>query len=278
MLNTQTSRKVLMKKLLMCSPEFFGVSYDINPWMSDNIGKVNHSLAVQQWNALYHQLSKIARVDVLPGIENLPDLVFTANAGFVNNTTAIVSTFLMQQRQPEEKHFKDWFKSKNYITLQLKNSYEGEGDHLVDKWNRHWIGSGFRTSKDAAEELKKILWVNVTYLELIDPRWYHLDTCFCPLPNGELMWYPNAFSPASQMFIKNSFKNFISVTIEDALAFCCNAVAIDNKIFLPKNNSASNKLKELGYDVYEFNLSEFIKAGGAAKCLVLDCGTDTETK
>jgi N-dimethylarginine dimethylaminohydrolase len=256
----------------MCSPEYFGVTYDINPWMSNNIGQVNHALAQQQWNALYTALQSVAKVEVMPGVKNLPDLVFTANAGIVKNNIFVVSKFFRQERQPEEKHFRDWFKNQGYVTFQLDNSYEGEGDHLTDKWNRNWMGHGFRTSKIAAAELIRVIWTKPIPIELVDARWYHLDTCFCPLPNGELLWYPEAFSPASKIFIKNSFKQTIDVSLEDALNFCCNAVPIDNKIFLPKNKEVSVQLENLGYEPHEFDLSEFMKAGGAAKCLVLDLG------
>jgi N-dimethylarginine dimethylaminohydrolase len=256
----------------MCSPEYFGVTYDINPWMSSNIGLVDHEIAQRQWNSLYMALKSVASVEVMPGVSDLPDLVFTANAGLVNNNIAIVSTFHKQQRQPEELHFEKWFKDNDYTVLKLKNSYEGEGDHLVDKWNRHWMGTGFRSSYHAALELDNILNVHVNILELVDPRWYHLDTCFCPLPNGELMWYPMAFSANSQNFVRQSFTKTIDLTEEDALNFSCNAVCIGNEIFMPKNKNASILLEESGYKVHEFDLSEFMKAGGAAKCLVLDLG------
>jgi N-dimethylarginine dimethylaminohydrolase len=257
----------------MCSPEYFGVSYEINPWMSNNIGHVDHNKAVEQWEILNHALGKVAQVSVMAGIQDLPDLVFTANAGIVRKDTAIVSTFNKPQRQPEEQHFEKWFADNNYKVLKLKNSYEGEGDHLIDKWGRHWMGTGFRSKIDAAIELGDIFKVHTNTLKLVDPRWYHLDTCFCPLPNGELLWYPQAFSTASQKLIVSSFVQRIDLTEQDALAFACNAVCIDTDIFLPKNDSASHLLESLGYKVTEFDLSEFMKAGGAAKCLVLDLGT-----
>lgn len=257
----------------MCSPEYFGVSYDINPWMSHNIGQVNHDIAQDQWLVLNKALSRVAEVHVMPGVQELPDLVFTANAGFVKDDIAIVSLFYKQQRQPEEEHFEKWFKVNNYKTIKLKNSYEGEGDHLVDKWGRHWMGTGFRSTIQAALELGDIFKVHVHTLELVDPRWYHLDTCFCPLPNGEILWYPNAFSEKSQKLVNNSFTDMISISEQDALAFACNSVCIDNNIFMPKNHNVADALKARGYNVQEFDLSEFMKAGGAAKCLVLDLGS-----
>jgi N-dimethylarginine dimethylaminohydrolase len=240
--------------------------------MSHNIGHVDKEKANIQWNALYSALNKKAKVETMPGIENLPDLVFTANAGIVRKNIAVISKFNKPERQPEEKYFNQWFTDNNYTVLNTKNSYEGEGDHLVDKWGRHWMGTGFRSTKKAAFELGNIFDVVVNTLELVDPRWYHLDTCFCPLPNGELLWYPMAFSTKSQKLVYNSFNHMISISEADALAFACNSVCIENDIFMPKNNDTADGLRTLGYKVQEFDLSEFLKAGGAAKCLVLDLG------
>lgn len=260
----------------MCSPDYFGVSYEINPWMANNIGQVDHAKAVIQWNNLYLALKNVCHVELMPGVQDLPDLVFTANAGIVKKDIAVVSLFYKQQRQPEEIYFENWFKQHNFNVLKLKNSYEGEGDHLIDKWGRHWMGTGFRSSKEAAHELSIILRAHINTLELTDPRWYHLDTCFAPLPNGEVMYYPAAFSEKSQKLIANSFTSRIEISEEDALRFSCNAIYVDNHIFVPKNNHVSEVLRERGYQVSEFDLSEFMKAGGAAKCLVLYIGTTVD--
>lgn len=260
-----------MDKILMCHPKYFDVIYDINPWMTNQSGKVNNVIATTQWNRLLEGLSREFTINILDGIENCPDLVFTANAGFIKNKIAILSKFSKQQRQDEEIHFRRWFESKDYTVVQPENYYEGEGDHLVDGEGRHWLGTGFRTSAAVAPELETFLNKKINVLQLVDPRWYHLDTAFCPLPRGEILWYPPAFSLESQQLIYKSFKRGIEIKTEDALSFACNCVAVKNKLFLPKNKSASHMLKTFGYSVYEYDLSEFIKAGGAAKCLVLHC-------
>lgn len=258
-----------MQHVLMCRPTHFDVTYDINPWMSNQIGRVDKLRALTQWYLLADWISRVAVVRILDGVKDMPDLVFTANAGFIHNKTAILSKFSKAERQPEEAEFTKWFLSKGYTVAQPSNSYEGEGDHLKDQQERHWVGTGFRTSIDAVPELEAILNTNVNPLELVDARWYHLDTCFCPLPNGELLWYPGAFSPISQDLIKSSFAKRIEATEEDALNFCCNTVCIGRELFMPNNKVAKNDLKQLGYYTHELELDEFLKAGGAAKCLVL---------
>lgn len=260
-----------MKKILMCSPDYFNVTYNINHWMEGQTGKVDIEKALDQWYELVRALKKVCSIQFIDGVEGLPDLVFTANAGIIQDKTAIVSTFSTKERQPEEAVFSKWFIDNGFSLHQLKSRYEGEGDHLRDNNNRHWVGSGFRSEKSAADELEIILDKKINVLELVDPRWYHLDTAFCPLPDGGIMWYPNAFSSTSQYLIRSTFAINLEVSLEDALLFCCNCVCIGNNLFMPKGSRIIDKLYELNYNVWEGDLSEFLKAGGAAKCLVLDC-------
>lgn len=265
------AERMYMKQILMCDPKHFTVSYEINPWMNEQINNVDISLANNQWNELYKSISAVAQVKVLDGVDKLPDLVFTANAGFVYNKTAILSNFSKEQRKPEEKYFRQWFLKSGYTVVQPTNSYEGEGDHLLDKNGNHWVGTGFRTSNQSIAEIEYILNKKVNRLELVDPRWYHLDTAFCPLPNGEILYYPGAFSEESVKKIRASFVTKVEISYEDAIMFSCNCVCLGQNLFIPKNYQVSDNLRKLGYIVKEFELSEFMKSGGAAKCLVLHC-------
>lgn len=261
-----------MKRLLMCRPTFFNVNYDINPWMTHQENKVDQQLAMSQWQALFDALSQVAQVTTIDPNSEYPDMVFTANAGTIVNNTAILSKFRYKERSGEEPLFQQWFEDHGYTVEQPEYDYEGEGDHLVDSENRHWVGWGYRTGYLAPAEISKMISADVNVLWLANEHWYHLDTCFCPLPGGELLWYPKAFLPKSQEIISNSFAITVEASKEAALDFCCNAVAIGKDIFMPRNAEIAHALLHLGYTTHEFDLSEFIKAGGAAKCLVLHCG------
>lgn len=255
--------------VLMCRPTYFNVSYEINPWMKEQIGKVNYISALRQWDLLVESISKHTTVYLLNGELGIPDLVFTANAGSIFKNTVVLSRFKYHQRQLEEPVFRQWFESKGYIVVQPTHNFEGDGDLLRDSVGRVWLGTGFRTDSNASTEIEKITNQKITELELVDPRWYHLDTCFCPLPNGELVWYPGAFSINSQTLIKESFNKTIEVSLKDAEAFACNAVCIKDQIFMPHAANAQHKLNILGYNVNAFDLGEFQKSGGSAKCLTL---------
>lgn len=262
-----------MKSVLMCRPSFFQVSYDINPWMTEHLGNVNTQAALDQWSALVYAISKVAIVRFVEPHPITPDIVFTANAGFVHGGTAIVSNFAKQQRKEEEAIFERWFQDTGFQTIRSPVPYEGEGDHLVDYRGRHWVGSGFRSDPAIKPFLESVVGAPVNVVELVDPRWYHLDTCFCPLPDGSAIWYPHAFSAASQEMILRSFpfESCIPVSFDSALRFICNCVIIGKHLFLPQGTSPTKwVLQKRGYIVHEFALDEFIKAGGAAKCLVLN--------
>lgn len=254
----------------MCSPRYFDVSYDINPWMTGNINRVKKTQAHAQWLAYRNQLAAVVEVLEVEPQSQLPDLVFTANAGFVYDDQVIISRFFYPQRQQEEQVFRNWFESQNYQIKELAWYFEGQGDLLIDDQERFWMGSGFRTVPEAAPEIENIVENKVNLLELVDPRWYHLDTAFCPLPDSGILWYPRAFSPASRKLIEKSFDTQIRVSSHWAKKFVCNSVVIGRNIFMPAAGEISEKLTDLGFQVHSLNFSEFQLGGGAARCLVLN--------
>ena len=263
-----------MKNILMCEPRFFDVSYDINPWMTNNAGKVDVELAEHQWQELYDALGDVVNIKLIPPHKGLPDMVFTANAGFYKRKHNMVyaSKFRNKERTPEEEHFISWFIMNGYAVCQPKIPYEGEGDLLKGEEHIHWFGHGFRSDRRVKNTFPFTEFHNAKHLEMVDPRFYHLDTCFMPLKNGGgALWYPGAFSEESQEKIRKNThkKRSIEVTEEEALTFCCNSVVIKNNVFMPRCKNIAGKLEELGFYVRQFDMSEFMKSGGACKCLVM---------
>jgi N-dimethylarginine dimethylaminohydrolase len=268
-----------MKHFLMCEPKFFEVRYVINPWMEGNLGNVNKALAQQQWQNLYDIIAGLASVSLIEPVAGLPDMVFTANAGLVQRRASpkkqfIVSSFRYPQRQPEEKYFEEYFLSRGYAVQHLQHGtvFEGAGDALFDTRGTLWVGSGFRSDPRALIEIKAALDIQAGALELADPRWYHLDTAFCPLPEGQLIAYEKAFSKKSADVLKRTFGNgIIWVSKSDARNFACNAVSVDQNIILPRVSADLKYALALrGFEVIETDVSEFIKAGGACKCMTLE--------
>ncbi len=266
-----TSRHVF----LMCPPEHFTVAYIINPWMHGNLRKIDNAVAKQQWRALYDMLTDHATVRLVLPQPGSPDMVFTANAGLVKGNRFIVSRFRYPERQYEEPYFADWFVDRGYdVSLMPRDlPFEGAGDALFDRGKAVlWMAHGHRSLSAAAEVLNQRLGVDVITLKLVDTRFYHLDTCFCPLEGGHLLYYPAAFDPESRAAIEARIPTSkrIAIEEEDALAFACNAVNIDATVVV--NRASATFVKSLaakGFEVLQSPLSEFMKAGGSAKCLTL---------
>ena len=263
-----------MKRFLMCEPKFYEVCYVINPWMEGNLGKVNKHLAQQQWQNLYGIVSGMASVSLIEPVAGLPDMVFTANAGLIHKNDVIVSSFRHAERQPEAQHFEKFFASQGYRMRHLRQNtiFEGAGDALFDSRSRLWFGSGIRSASHALDEIVDALHVEAHALELIDPYWYHLDTAFCPLPEGQAIAYAKAFSGISVNALDEAFgENIIWVSDTDAENFVCNAISIGRNVIMHKATAElKSTLKRRGLEVIEADVSEFLKSGGACKCLTLE--------
>ena len=262
-------------RILMCPPDYFSVDYVINPWMAGQESKLDIKLAKQQWTALHDAISELADVVILDPQPDLPDMVFTANAGAVYGDKAIASHFMPHERRPEEEHFKKWFRDNGFDLLALdeKIGFEGAGDCLIDRrgpWV--WTGYGFRTEIEAHPLIQEFFDVDLVSIRLTDSRFYHIDTCFCPLTDGFLMYHPPAFGFDSRMKIESRIAPHKRIVVDtaDAGNFACNAVNVGDTVFL---NKASDPLKArlmlAGFKVREIELTEFLKAGGSAKCLTL---------
>jgi lysine-ketoglutarate reductase/saccharopine dehydrogenase-like protein (TIGR00300 family) len=260
---------------LMCPPDHYDVDYVINPWMEGNIHKSSRDRAVEQWQKLHKVLKEHAIVDLVPPQKGWPDMVFTANAGLVLGKNVVLSRFLHKERQGEEPYFKEWFEKNGYTVYELPKDlpFEGAGDALLDREGRWlWAGYGFRSELDSHPYLAKWLDIEVLSLRLIDERFYHLDTCFCPLANGYLLYYPGAFDSYSNRLIEMRVAPEKRIAIEeaDAVNFACNAVNVDSIIIMNKaSDGLKARLADVGFQVFETPLTEFLKAGGAAKCLTL---------
>ena len=261
-------------RLLVCPPDHYRIAYEINPWMRLERA-VNPHVARVQWDALMAVLEKDcgATLERMEPARGLPDMVFTANAGVVVGRTVVLSRFRYPERQPEEKQFERWFRDHGYEVACLPPGFffEGAGDLLETE--DVWFGGYLQRSDIRAYQfLGSLAGCDILPLELVDPRFYHLDTCFCPLSGGEVIWFPGAFNRYGRAAIRERVpvSRWIEVPEEEALRFACNAVCIGQHVVIPEGcPDTMKKLGAHGYTTHAVCLSEFIKAGGAAKCLTL---------
>ncbi|MEJ2515866.1 MAG: arginine deiminase-related protein [Gammaproteobacteria bacterium] len=262
-------------RILMCPPDYFEVDYVINPWMDGNTGSLDRERACVQWERLREEIGRVAEVELLTPEQGMPDLVFTANAGFVYGNRAVPSHFMPQQRRPEEPVLKAWFAERGFDVKKLPDdvAFEGAGDALIDRGGAWvWTGHGFRTEIEAHDYLRDWFDLEVVSIRLVDPRFYHIDTCMCPLDGGYLLYHPPAFDAASRAEIERRVPadKRIPVNVENAGHFACNAVNVGEHVFMNHTQPAlAEAIEDKGFRVVQVGLSEFLKAGGSAKCLTL---------
>lgn len=269
-------------QFLMTDPAHYGVSYRINPWMkpeawSDAEGRIARAASA----ALAANLEALgAEVSWVPAAPGLPDLVFPANAAVVLDGKAVLARFRMPERRGEEARFAEAFAAlrgrgliEQVVALPEGCFHEGAGDAIWDRTRRLiWTGHGPRSSAEAGPRIAEAFGVEVVPLALATERFYHLDTCFCPLAGGQVLYYPPAFGPAALDAIRARVApdDLIEAEDADAAAFCVNAISLNADIVMARApERLKARLAERGYRVREIDLSPFILSGGAAFCMTL---------
>lgn len=253
-------------KFLMCQPTHYGIYYSINAWM-DVSKTADRNKVVEQWTSLQDKIKELGAITLMvKPRKGLPDMVFTANAALnLGDNLVILSTFAHPERQGEQEWFAQWFIDAGYKVFVPKEEFEGAGDALF--LGDHLVGAyGFRTDREFYNE-----YVDYAKLvRLVDPHFYHLDTCFCPLDGVDYMIWPGAFDSESLETIRSLGGNEIAVPEAEAKQFACNAVRIDRNVILPSGCPKTMALlEEHNYVCHPLAMSEFIKSGGACKCLTL---------
>ena len=262
----------MTKNILMCAPKFFDIEYEINPWMhTDN--PVDPTLASKQWRQLYSIYTDQLdwNVELIEPVEHLPDMVFTANGALTYKGRVALPHFRQPDRQPETPLFEAWFKSAGYNELFVpKYDFEGEGDALI--WNDIlFAGFPWRTDKPAHAEVADFLQIKTISLQLVDPRFYHLDTALTIVSNDTVALYPKAFSEESLKKVHETVPHVIEATDEDAVAYGLNAMSDGKSIVIPENtHHLLSKYREMGLKVITCPITEFQKSGGGVKCLTLE--------
>jgi len=260
---------------LMCPPEWYDVNYVINPWMAGNLHRPSRDLAFAQWKELHNQLQRLADIRLIPGQKGLPDMVFVGHAAVVQHGIVALSSFAHPQRQAEERHLRRWFESTGFIIWETprETAFEGEGDALFNATGDHlWAAHGVRTCLQSHRHVADAWHTHVSSLHLVDPRFYHLDTCFAPLSGGHVLYFPEAFDKPSRARIEAAYapEMRIAVTESEATRFACNVINVGREIIMGTSGTdLADRLAVKGYHATEVNLSEFIRGGGSAKALAL---------
>jgi N-dimethylarginine dimethylaminohydrolase len=264
------------RRYLMCPPRHFGVLYEINPWMSREVS-VDPDQALAQWEGLVATLEAAgAEVVVMEPEADVPDLVFTANAGVVNGGQFVPSHFRHPERRPETAINADWFAKRGWRVdhLPAELDHEGAGDALpfTPENGRTVLLSGysFRSDAGAATELSRLLRCPVRAVQLVDPRLYHLDLTFCPLDSRRAIVAPLGWDAYGRKVIEALVPEPLVLSDDETLSFCANSVVVGTTIVMPAvPPRVGRQLEAWGFTVVGCQIDEFLKAGGGCRCLTL---------
>lgn len=254
----------------MTPPAFFAVEYAINPWM-DITTPVDISLAQAQWESLRETYVRLGHhVDVIEPVPGLPDMVYAANGGFVAHDVAIVARFRFAERAGESRAYARWMSSLGYRPVRTRHVNEGQGD-LLKVGDIVLAGWGFRTDRRAHAEISAALRAPVISLELVDPRFYHLDTALAVLDDHAIAFYPPAFSADAQEQLGELFPDAIIADTADAYVLGLNVVSDGLHVVLPSAATGfAAQLSRAGFEPIGVDLSELLKGGGSVKCCTLE--------
>ena len=264
------------RRYLMCRPTHFAVNYKINPWM-DPTAPYDTALAIEQWTHLRQTFvdlgHTVEEIDPLPG---LPDMVFAANGATVVDGTVLAVQFRDPERADEGPAYRSWFERAGYAVHEAKFVNEGEGD-LMLAGDVLLAGTGFRTTHAAHARAQEVLGRPVITLQLVDPRFYHLDTALCVLSGSDgagpakIAYLPEAFSPGSRAVLRRLFPDAVIATEADAEVLGLNAVSDGSTVVLPvQATGLTAELRSRGYRTIGVDMSELRKAGGGPKCCTLE--------
>lgn len=274
------ARTATPRHYLMCRPDHFTVSYEINPWMDASL-PTDRDLAVTQWQALHDLYVSLGHtVELIDPVPDLPDMVFAANGATVLDGVVLSAHFHHEERRGEGPAYLRWFAERGYEAHTATEVNEGQGDVLL-VGGLLLAGTGFRTTLAAHAELQEMLGRPVISLSLVDPHFYHLDTALTVLDSSEeraeIAYYPAAFSPGSQRVLRRLFPDALTVASEDAAALGLNAVSDGRHVVVsPQAVTYQEQLRERGFEPIPVDTSELLKGGGGAKCCTLElCTTST---
>jgi N-dimethylarginine dimethylaminohydrolase len=274
-----TERTQQHRRYLMCRPEHFTVSYSINPWM-EPARPTDTAKAVQQWQELYDTYLRLGHevelIDALPG---WPDMVYTANGGFVIDGLAYGPKFRFAERAGEAPAFIDWFAENGFEVAEPVEVNEGEGDFLL-VGETILAGTGFRSTGDSHREVGEVFGREVVSLNLVDPRFYHLDTAIAVLdpvqgPGGvehaNIAYLPGAFDAEGQAILAERYPDAIRVSDADGAVFGLNSASDGRHVIIsPRAKGFEAQLRERGYTPVLVDLSELLLGGGGIKCCTLE--------
>lgn len=268
-------------RILMADPAHFAVEYVINPHMAAHVGQTDVAKARAEWSTLQAAYQRLGiDVDVVDALAGAPDLVFCANQTLPvlsasGRPGVVLSNMHAPQRRVEVPHLARHLAARGLTVHELgvDGDFEGTGDALWHPERRLlWGGYGFRTALATYDAVTRLAGADVLALELLDPDFYHLDTCLSLLDERTALYYPGAFQPDGLDLLGAFIERLIEAPEHEARhLFACNAHCPDGETVLIQRgcDETNAALREEGFDVIELDTEEYLKSGGSVFCMKL---------
>ncbi|MFI7637692.1 dimethylarginine dimethylaminohydrolase family protein [Nonomuraea sp. NPDC049400] len=261
------------KSFLLCSPDHFDVTFEINPWMTTE-RRPDRDKSWLEWNALVAGLrSAGATVHHFPSLPGLSDMVFPTDVGVVTAKRFVRARFRHPERSNEAEHGAAWLLEHGFTEIPWPDdpALYLEGGDVVRFGDVLLCGTGPRTSPAAAEHLSRVLGVEVVAVPIVDPRFYHLDMSFCPLDDRRALYAPAVWDVEGQRAVEKLVPEPLIISVDEALTFSANSVVVGRTVVMPAcPPRIRTTLEDWGFTVLLSPVEEFLKAGGGIRCMALD--------
>jgi N-dimethylarginine dimethylaminohydrolase len=238
----------------------------------------NIELAQKQWRSLVEAIESAGgAVETIAGHPDLPDMVFTANLGVMAGNQFVPASMKHAERRREPELAGYWADGNGRDITHISpdvGSFEGMGDALPFG-SRFIAGYGPRSTQTAWTALSEATGWPVTMVELPDDRFYHVDLVFSPLSDRHALIAPLGLTAESLAVLEAIVPEPILLTDEEATSFSANSIVVDGTVIMPAcSDRLRGILMALDFEVVVLDLSEFLKAGGAVRCLTLPLDLD----
>ncbi|MGM0876371.1 MAG: dimethylarginine dimethylaminohydrolase family protein [Bacillota bacterium] len=261
----------LLKKVVLCSPEFMTIREPINETQKQYLKEnIDTELSKKQHKLFIETLQKNG-VDVmlLSPLEKFPEQVFTRDVGFTLGNQVFVADMAHDVRKGEERPFIDFLENEKITYTNLIGDKIEGGDVIIDR-DTIYIGVSNRTNENAILHLQSLLPSFEVIAVPFTDKYLHLDCVFNILSPNEALVFPGEFDDKKEKLLSSRY-NLIEVSKEEQATLGTNVLSIGKKrvISLPINKQVNKELRDRGYHVIEVDISEIIKSGGAFRCCTL---------
>ncbi|MCK4343965.1 MAG: hypothetical protein KAX05_01670 [Bacteroidales bacterium] len=202
-------------------------------------------------------------ITILPPDPDYPDCPFVEDTAVITKDFVIITRPGDKKRQGEEEKIEEVLRPFRKIE-KIKSPGTVDGGDILQAENHFFIGLSGRTNTEGAKQLGTIFSrYGYTFSTISVINLLHLKSGVSYLGKNILILHKDLCS-------SKEFKSFIKIPVLKKERYAANSLMINNSLLLPEGfPDTRKKLKELGFPVYELEMSEFQKMDGGLSCLSL---------